>query len=64
MPESKRILNKLEKVLKENPDKGEYPKGKFKGLLKLKIGNFRIIYTRTNKGVLVLRIGHRKHVYR
>lgn len=63
-PEAKRILNKLEKELKEDPGKGEHLKGKFKGLLKLKIGDYRVIYIRTKEGVLVLRIGHRKHVHR
>lgn len=64
MPEAKRILNKLEKVLKENPDKGEHLKVKFKGLLKIKVGDYWVIYIRTIEGVLILRIGHRKHVYR
>ena len=64
MPEAKRILNKLERELKRDPDCGEPLKGKFKGLWKLRIGDHRVIYTRTKEGVLILRTGHRKHVYR
>jgi mRNA interferase RelE/StbE len=64
MPEAKRIINKLEKILREDPGKGERLKGKFQGLLKLKVGDYRVIYTKTREGVLILRIGHRKHIFR
>ena len=63
MPEAKRIVNKLEKILKQNPDIGEPLSGKFKGLLKLRIGDYKVVYTRTTDGVLILRISHRKHAY-
>jgi len=33
-----RILNKIEKILGENPNKGEPLKGEYKGLYKLRIG--------------------------
>ena len=64
MPEATRIMDKLEKDLSNNPDRGEPLKGKFKGMFKLKIGDYRVIYTKFKEGVLILRIGHRKHVYR
>ena len=64
MPEATRIMNKLEKDLRKNPDKGEPLKGKFKGMFKLKVGDYRVIYAKIKESVLILRIGHRKHVYR
>jgi addiction module RelE/StbE family toxin len=64
MPEAARIMDKLEKDLSKNPDKGEPLKGKFKGMFKLKIGDYRAIYAKIKDIVLILRIGHRNHVYR
>ena len=64
MPEATRIMDKLEKDLGKDPDKGEPLKGKFKGMFKLKVGDYRVIYTKAKDSVLILRIGHRKHVYR
>ncbi len=64
MPEATRIMDKLEKYLSNDRDKGEPLKGKFKGMFKLKAGDYRVIYTKIKDGVLILRIGHRKHVYR
>ena len=58
-----RILNKIEKVLSENPNKGEPLKGEYKGLYKLRIGNYRAIYAKTKEGVLILRIRHRGKAY-
>ncbi len=58
-----RILNKIEKVLSENPNKGEPLKGEYKGLFKLRIGDYRAIYTKTKEGVLILRIRHRGKAY-
>ena len=63
MPEATRIMDKLEKDLGKNPDKGEPLKGKFKGMFKLKVGDYRVIYIKAKDSVLILRIGHRKHVY-
>jgi len=53
-----RILKKIEKVLSENPNKGEPLKGEYKGLYKLRVGNYRAIYSKTKEGVLILRIRH------
>ena len=47
-----------------HPDIGEPLKEKFKGLFKYKISDYRIIYAKIPEGILVLRIGHRKDVYR
>jgi mRNA interferase RelE/StbE len=62
--EAKRVLRELEAALRADPDSGEPLKGRFGGLLKLRIGDYRVIYARTEDGVLVLRIGHRRSVYR
>ena len=59
-----RILDQLEMDLSENPDGGQPLTGQFKGLFKYRVGDYRIIYTRTVEGILVLRIGHRSKVYR
>ncbi len=58
-----RILNKIERVLSENPNKGEPLKGEYKGLYKLQIGDYKAIYTKTKEGVLILRIRHRGKAY-
>jgi mRNA interferase RelE/StbE len=60
----KRVLNKLERELRADPDSGEPLTGKFKGLRRLRVGDYRVIYTKTTDGVLVLRISHRKEAYK
>lgn len=62
--EGRRILAKLERQLRQGPNAGEPLKGEFAGLFRLRIGGYRVIYSRTHKGSLVLRIAHRKDVYR
>jgi len=62
--EAKRVLAKVEKALRENPDKGEPLKGIFQGLYRYRVGDYRVIYAKTTEGVLVLRIGHRRDVYK
>ena len=58
-----RLLDKIEEVLSENPGKGEALKGRLKGLYKLRVGEYRVIYAKTKKGVLVVRIAPRGRVY-
>ena len=58
-----RILDKLEEILGEDPGAGVALKGEYKGLFKLRVGDYRVIYARTRKGVLVLRISHRGDAY-
>ena len=59
-----RILNKIEKSLRDQGADGEPLAGEFQGLLRLRVGDHRVIYARTSNGYLVLRIGHRGDVYR
>ncbi len=60
---AKRILNKIEKILSQNPNKGISLSGEFEGLSRIRIGDYRVIYTKKRDAVLILRIGHRKKVY-
>ncbi len=57
------MLSKIEEVSGQNPDAGEPLSGEFKGLYKLRIGEYRVIYTKINGTLLVLRIRHRSKVY-
>jgi mRNA-degrading endonuclease RelE of RelBE toxin-antitoxin system len=38
--------------------------GDFQGLYRLRVGDHRVSYARTNDGYLVLRIGNRGDIYR
>ncbi len=60
---AKRITKELGESLSSNPNCGEPLSGQFKGLRKLRVGDFRVIYSKTKEGVLILRIGHRSAVY-
>ena len=51
-----RILDTLEEKLSANPNSGAPLKGQYKGLYKLRVGNYRVVYAKTPDGVLVLRI--------
>ena len=62
--EAIRAVNRLERVLAAEGRRGEALSGEFVGLFKLRIGDLRVIYARTDEGYLVLRIGHRRDVYR
>lgn len=59
-----KILLKIDQEL--STEAGKYPelKGSFSGLRKCRIGNYRIIFTIINDTVLILRIQHRKNVYK
>ncbi|MBI3312431.1 MAG: type II toxin-antitoxin system RelE/ParE family toxin [Candidatus Omnitrophica bacterium] len=63
-PTVSRLLSKLEQGLSSNPNAGEVLRGEFRGMFKYRIGDYRIIYTRIPEGVLVLKIRHRRDVYR
>jgi mRNA interferase RelE/StbE len=62
--EAIRVVNRLERVLATEGLRGEALRGEFAGLFKLRIGDLRVIHARTDEGYLVLRIGHRRDVYR
>ena len=62
--DARKVLGKIEKELAKDPTIGEPLKGDFRGLYRYRIGDHRVIYAKTRDGILVLRIGHRKDVYR
>ena len=62
--EAHRILNQVEEDLSKNADTHPVLKGQFAGLRKYRIGDYRVIYAVLGVDVLVLRIGHRKDVYK
>ena len=62
--ETIRVVNRIERVLAAEGLRGEALSGEFAGLFKLRIGDLRVIYARTDEGYLVLRIAHRRDVYR
>ena len=59
-----RILSKIEKFLFTDCYKGKRLAGEFEGLWRLRVGDYRVIYTFIPEGILVLRIAHRKEIYR
>lgn len=59
----KRILREIRTLLGNNPLAGEPLHGEFKGLYKLRIGDYRVIYALIAEGVLVLRIRSRSKAY-
>ena len=56
------LLGAMEKLSK-NPEPCKMLSGKFKGLRRLRVGNFRVIFAIFDAEVKILRIGHRKDVY-
>ncbi|MEA3358516.1 MAG: type II toxin-antitoxin system mRNA interferase toxin, RelE/StbE family [Thermodesulfobacteriota bacterium] len=62
--EADRILKKITSDLSKQADKSPELKGQFAGLRKYRIENYRIIYAIIDNSVLILRIKHRKDVYK
>jgi len=62
--EIKRILHGIEEKIVLNPFQGKALKGEFRGCHRYRFGDYRVIYTIKNQEILVLRIGHRKEIYR
>lgn len=52
--------------LRDNPHQGTLLKGKSSGLRRIRVGRYRVIYEVAARQlvVLVIRIGHRRDVYR
>ncbi len=59
-----RVLAAIERALKVQGRRGEALSGAFAGLFKLRVGDYRVIYARTENGYLILRIAHRREVYK
>ena len=63
-PEARRIVDKIEKELSARADNYALLKGAFAGLRKLRVGDFRVIFAVLEQEVLILRIGHRRDIYK
>ena len=67
IPKSDRIrLIEAIDSLRQSPNSGGTLKGEFSGLRRIRVGSYRIVYevVKLELVVLVVRIGHRKSVYR
>jgi mRNA interferase RelE/StbE len=62
--EARRIINKIEKDLSERAESYLVLKGEFAGLRKMRIGDYRVVFTIMDANVIILRIGHRKEIYK
>ena len=60
----RKILDDIEGDLAEDPEKGIPLETPYRGLFKYRIGNYRIIFSKMKDEILILRIGHRKKVYK
>lgn len=64
---SRRIINKVKNHLIKNPKKlGKPLKGQFKGLLRYRVGDYRVVFVLDyeTKKLIILAINHRKNIYR
>jgi len=64
---SRRIINKVKNHLINNPQKlGNPLKGQFKGLLRYRVGDYRVIFVLDyeTKKLIIFAINHRKNIYR
>ena len=62
--EAANLLDKIEKELSFQAENYPALKGKFAGLRKYRVGNYRIIYSIIEDTILILSIKHRKQAYR
>ncbi len=62
--EANRVLDKIEEELPKNAEAYPALKGRFAGLRKYRVGEYRVIYAILGNEVLILRIGHRKDIYK
>ena len=61
--EIEKIFNKIESDPIIKADSLPELQGKFAGLRKFRVGNYRIIFTIIEETILILRIQHRKDLY-
>jgi mRNA interferase RelE/StbE len=62
--EASRILDQIEKELSKKADTYPVLKGQFAGLRKYRVGDYRVIYAILGEDILILRIGHKRDVYK
>jgi mRNA interferase RelE/StbE len=62
--EALRLVERIDTDLARHPGKDKALAGSFKGLFSYRVGDHRIVYTILSGSILVLRIAHRRDVYR
>ena len=62
--DARHILDRIENELTKHPEPNPLLKGRFAGLRRLRSGDYRDIYTIMGSDILILRIGHRRDVYK
>ena len=62
--EAVRVLDQIDEELSKKADAYPVLKGRFAGLRKFRVGDHRVIYAIIGDEVLILRIGHRRDVYK
>jgi len=62
--QAERILKKIEEDLPDKADHFPVLTGKFTGLRKFRVGDYRVIFTIIGDTALILRISHRRESYR
>ena len=62
--EAAKILDQIDGELSRKPEASPILTGHFAGLRKYRIGDYRVIYAILGSDVLILRVGHRREVYR
>jgi mRNA interferase RelE/StbE len=61
---ARRIIEKIEHELTSDEFQPIPLTGPFEGLYKLRVGDYRVIYAFSAASVAILRIAHRREVYR
>jgi len=62
--EADRILSKIEDELPEKAETFPSLTGKFSGLRKFRVGDYRVVFSIMGDTALILRIRHRREAYR
>jgi len=62
--EAERILDRIERELSKKADTYPVLKGKFAGLRKYRVGDYRVIYAILGNDVLILRISYGRDAYK
>lgn len=62
--EARRIIDKIEEDLSDGAESYPVLKGDFAGLRKMRVGDYRVVFTIIDNNVLVLRVGHRREIYK
>ena len=57
-----RVLHEL-KILTENPYAGKALRAEWKSVYSLRVGDYRVLYFVEEERVILLTVGHRRHVY-